>query len=304
MSWFNKTIATLLPYVPKSIVGFFSRNYIAGETLEDARRVVKNLNNHKVCATIDVLGEEIQKKGEALQALEMYKQVLQDIDRENLNSNISVKPTHLGLKIGKEFCFNNFKILLEEAQKYKNFVRIDMEDSSCIDDTIELCLNLKKEYDSVGTVIQAYMRRSEADVKMLAKKGVGLRICKGIYNEPKQIAFKHPDEIRDNFKKLVEIMLDHGVYIGIATHDNQLIDHAYDVIARRNLQFSQYEFQMLLGVKPDVRRSIVSDGHCLRVYVPFGEEWFGYSTRRLKENPAIAGHIMKNIFRKGFKLNQ
>ncbi len=233
---------------------------------------------------------------EATAAKEACLQVLDAIEANGVNGNLSLKLTQMGLKIDKAACIENVAEIVDRAKKYKNFVRIDMEDSSCTDDTIEICLKMRERYPRVGTVIQAYLKRSENDVKMLAEKGVNLRICKGIYDEPASIAYKDREEIRRNYMKLVEIMMDHNVYVAIATHDKVLIDHAYQEIARRGLNPDQYEFQMLLGVAEKLRKQILNDGHYLRVYVPFGEHWYPYSLRRMKENPELAGYIVKNLF--------
>ncbi|GAB4369935.1 MAG: proline dehydrogenase [Calditrichia bacterium] len=304
MKLLNKLIASTLPFVPKPIVGFFSRHYIAGEHLEDAIRVVKEFNENKICATIDVLGEEVKKKEDSLKAVEMYKAVIQAIDREKLDANISVKPTHMGLKIDKEFCFQNIKTLVEETRKINNFVRIDMEDSSTTDDTIDIYLRLRKDYDNVGTVFQSYLRRVIDDVNRMIPHKANLRLCKGIYNEKREIAYKDKEIINANFNYCLEKLLKNGCYVGIATHDEKLVWYALKLIDELQLKPHQYEFQMLLGVDPQLRRIIVNSGHRLRVYVPFGTDWFGYSTRRLKENPAIAGHILKGIMQRFFRIRQ
>jgi len=295
MNWFNHMVAHLLPYVPKPIVGFFSKHYIAGDKLEDAVRVVKELNANRMMATIDVLGEEVKNKEQSLQAVERYKQVLKVIAAEKLDSNISLKPTHMGLKINREFCYNNILEMVKEAAHFRNFVRIDMEDATTTDDTIDIYLRLKKEYTNLGTVLQAYLRRTVHDVNRLIPYQANLRLCKGIYNEKREIAYKDKSIIKCNFSYCLEKLLSNGCYVGIATHDEKLVWEALKLIDKLALKPDQYEFQMLLGVDHELRRIIVNSGHRLRVYVPFGTDWFGYSTRRLKENPAIAGHIMRSI---------
>jgi proline dehydrogenase len=294
MSWFNKLIAYSLPYVPKPIVGFFSKHYIAGDKLEDAVRLVKELNANRMMATIDVLGEEVKSPEQSLQAIQTYKEVLRAIATEKLDANISLKPTHMGLKIDKEFCFNNILDMVKEAKQLTNFVRIDMEDATTTDDTIKMYLRLKREYPNVGTVLQAYLRRTVSDINYLIPYQVNLRLCKGIYNEKREIAYKDKSIINENFKYSLEKLLSSGCYVGIATHDEKLVGYALRLIDRLSLKSDQYEFQMLLGVDHELRRIIVESGHRMRVYVPFGTDWFGYSTRRLKENPAIAGHVMRN----------
>ncbi len=304
MNWFNKLIALTLPFVPKPIVGFFSRHYIAGDTLDDAVTLVRELNEQKMMATIDVLGEEVKEKEQSRKAVELYKNVLEAIHNENLDANISVKPTHMGLKIDKEFCFQNIKELVSEAAKVNNFVRIDMEDASTTDDTIDIYLRLKKDFSNVGTVLQSYLRRTIADINHLIEHQSNLRYCKGIYNEKREIAYKDKSIINDNFKYGLEKLLRNGCYVGIATHDEKLVWHALKLIDQLQLKPEQYEFQMLLGVDHELRRILVGGGHRLRVYVPFGTEWFGYSTRRLKENPAIAGHILRDLINRIFGIKQ
>ncbi len=295
MNWFNQMVAHILPYVPKPIVGFFSKHYIAGDKLEDAVRVVKELNANRMMATIDVLGEEVKNKEQALQAVEKYKQVLKIIAFEKLDSNISLKPTHMGLKIDREFCYHNILEMVKEAAYFRNFVRIDMEDATTTDDTIDIYLRIKKEYPNLGTVLQSYLRRTVHDVNRLIPHKANLRLCKGIYNEKREIAYKDKNIINCNFSYCLEKLLSNGCYVGIATHDEKLVWEALKLIDKLALKPDQYEFQMLLGVDHELRRIIVNSGHRLRVYVPFGTDWFGYSTRRLKENPAIAGHIMRSI---------
>lgn len=304
MNLFNKLIALTLPFVPKPIVGFFSRHYIAGDHLEDAVKLIRELNSQGMMATLDVLGEEVKEKEQSLKAVDLYKSTLQAIHREKLDANISVKPTHMGLTIDKEFCYENIRGLVSEAAKLNNFVRIDMEDASTTDDTIDIYLRLKKDFDNVGTVLQSYLRRTIADINQLIPHKANLRYCKGIYNEKREIAYKDKTLINENFNYGLEKLLNQGCYVGIATHDEKLVWYALKLIDQMNLKPDKYEFQMLLGVDHELRRVIVNSGHRLRVYVPFGAEWFGYSTRRLKENPAIAGHIIRGLLNRIFGLKQ
>jgi proline dehydrogenase len=296
---FNKFITVILPIFPKSFVKIFAKRYVAGEQLSDAVRVVKELNEKGIVTTIDVLGEDISEKSEALQAVENCKEVLHTINKFKLNSNLSIKLTQLGLKIDKEFCYDNVKILLDIAKGFNNFIRIDMEDSTCTTDTIDVFKRLRKEYDNVGIVVQAYMKRNINDVTELMKIATNFRLCKGIYNEHKSIAYKEHNEINQNFMKTLNLMLNSHTYVGIATHDDYLVDESYKLIENLKLKKEQYEFQMLLGVRPELRDKIVRDGHPVRVYVPFGVHWYAYSTRRLKENPRMAGYIIKALFFKG-----
>jgi proline dehydrogenase len=284
--------------VPKKIVRHFASRYIAGEKLGDAVEVVRKLNQQGKLTTIDVLGENITNENEAIEALKTYKQVLDVIKEFNLNSDLSIKLTQLGLKLDFDFCYANVEELVKHAKEYKNIVEIDMEDSSTTDATIEIYRKLKSKFDNVGLAIQAYLKRSESDIKSLLPLKPRIRICKGIYIEPETIAFKSRELIRHNFKHLLNILLQSDAYTCIATHDDVLINEAYRLIREYNLDNSKFEFQMLLGVRPEVGNKIVADGYKLRVYVPFGEKWYAYSMRRFRENPQIAGYVFKAIFTK------
>jgi len=296
MSVINKIIVSFLPLIPRSIVYFFAKRYIAGPTLQHAIDTIQKFNARGIMATVDILGEEVDKEDDSLKVVNEYKEALSSINSNQLDANISVKPTHLGLKIDKEFCYQNIRTLIVEAKKYNNFVRIDMEDHTCTSDTLEIYHRLAKEFDNVGVVIQAYLRRTIEDVSELIKSRANLRICKGIYSEPEDIAYKNYDIINNNFQYCLQKLLKNKCYIGIATHDEMLVWGALSIIDELNLNKSEYEFQMLLGVTEKLRDILVKGGHRLRIYVPYGEHWYAYSSRRLKENPQIAMHILKNIF--------
>jgi proline dehydrogenase len=295
MNIINNLVVFFMPIVPKFVVRFFSKKYIAGAKVADAVKVIKDLNAKGIMATVDVLGEEITEKREAEEAAQQYLNLIKVIDDEKLDSNISVKPTHMGLKLDKDFCYNNLKTIVQEAKKYNNFVRIDMEDHTCTDDTIEIFLRLRKEFDNVGTVLQSYMRRNIDDINKLIPHKANLRLCKGIYVEPRELAYKDENIINNNYSYCLEKLLANKCYVGIATHDEKLIWYALAIIDKLELKKEEYEFQMLLGVTEDLRDIIVNAGHRLRVYVPYGEQWYAYSTRRLNENPNMAGYIIKSI---------
>ncbi|MBC7186851.1 MAG: proline dehydrogenase family protein [Calditrichaeota bacterium] len=297
MKLLNRLIVFFMPAVPRFIVKQFAKPYIAGPTLEDAIRVTKELNAQGMCATLDVLGEHITRREEASAAAQAYKQALQAIADHRLDANVSLKLTQMGLKINTDFCYETVAGIVAEAARHGNFVRIDMEDSSCTSDTIAIYLRLREKYDNVGIVLQAYLRRTLADAEQLIKHKANFRLCKGIYVEPHHLAWKDPEIINYNFAYLAELMLRNGCYVGIATHDERLIWHALRIIHTLGLRRDQYEFQMLLGVTEKLRSLLVSEGHRLRVYVPFGQQWYAYSTRRLKENPQIAGYIVRSLFR-------
>jgi proline dehydrogenase len=302
---FNKFIAAILPYFPKKFIWIFSRPYISGENLEDAMRVSKDLNSKKIKVTIDVLGEFIKNLDEAEANKNEYLHVIEVSHQNGIDGNFSCKPTSFGLLINKDICFKHMREIVAKAASYNNFIRVDMEDSPCTDLEIELFRKLRAEFpNNVGLVLQAYLRRTYQDVENMMdlhteKAHLNFRLCKGIYVEPEAIAFKKYEEINQHFSMDLEYMFKNKIYVGIATHDKPLVEAAYKLIEKYQVPKNMYEFQMLYGVTPKLRESIVNDGHVMRVYVPFGKQWFGYSTRRLKENPKMASHIIKAIFYKG-----
>ncbi len=292
----NNLIVNFVKIMPKSVVHIFARRYIAGEQLEDAVRVTGELNEKGIVATIDVLGESINNKKEAEAAKKECISVLEAINKNNLDANLSIKPTQLGLIIDKEFCLQQISEILDVAKSYNNFVRMDMEDSSVTASTLEVFTKLNKKYDNVGIVLQSYLRRTLNDVGQLKINNTNYRLCKGIYIEPENIAFKEREEVRKNFIQSLELMLDNGNYVGIATHDEYLINEAYRMIKEKNIPKNKFEFQMLYGVTEHLRDKINSDGYKIRIYIPYGEHWYPYSVRRLKENPQLAWYITKSIF--------
>jgi proline dehydrogenase len=288
----DRTIVRLLPAVPKPVVKLFSSPYIAGATLADAVRVVRRLNGERELATIDVLGEEITRVEDARAIAAAYRQVFETIEREGLDSNASVKPTALGLELSYDLCRENLESLLQEAARNDNFVRIDMEDSSTTSETLRLYRELRESGSTnVGVVLQAYLRRTLDDIRTLADLRPNVRLCKGIYIEPSSIAFTDYDAVRANFVRALDALFEAGAYVGIATHDEWLIGKALERVA--GLDRDGYEFQMLLGVREQRASELVAEGHRLRVYVPYGEQWYEYSLRRLQENPAMAGTVAK-----------
>ena len=295
MNILNQLIVSIVQMMPKNIVGFFSRKYIAGESLEDGINVVKQLNAKGIYATMDVLGEAVKNKEESIDAKNKAMEVLDAIEKHKLMANLSIKPTQMGLLIDEEFAYQQILELVKRAHEINNFVRIDMEDSSTTDITINLYKRIYQQYKNVGVVIQAYLKRSFDDVVVLNKLGTNYRLCKGIYVEPASIAIKDRQAIRENYLKILKQMFMDGNYVGIATHDKYLIDEAYKMIREMNIPKDKFEFQMLLGVREDLRDKINNDGYKIRVYVPFGKDWYAYSVRRLKENPSIAGHIVKSF---------
>jgi proline dehydrogenase len=302
---FNRFIAAILPYFPKKFIWIFSRSYISGETIEDAMRVSKDLNSRKIRVTLDVLGEFIKNLDEAETNKDEYLNLIDVTYANKIDGNFSVKPTSFGLLIDKDICYRHLREIVAKTASYNGFIRIDMEDSPCTTLEIELFRKLKAEYPAnVGLVVQAYLKRTLDDIKNLTDLNspevpLNFRLCKGIYIEPEAISYKKYEEINRHYLEDLEYMLKNRIYVGIATHDKPLIEGAYRLIEKYNVPKNLYEFQMLYGVTPKLRESIVNDGHAMRVYVPFGKKWFGYSTRRLKENPKMASHIIKAIFVKG-----
>jgi proline dehydrogenase len=288
----DRTIVRLLPAVPRPVVQKLSERYIAGPELKDARERVRRLNAQGKMATIDVLGEEITNEEEAAAIVRAYLDVFADISRCELDSNVSIKLTALGLNLAHDICRANLETVVVDAASRGNFVRIDMEDSSTTDETLRLYREMREAgHDNLGVVLQATLRRTLSDIRELADLRPSVRLCKGIYIEPPEIAYRDFGAVRANYVRSLEALLDAGCYVGIATHDEWLIQEGKRVVAERGLGPEEYEFQMLLGVRPDLGNRLVREGHRLRVYVPFGRHWYEYSVRRLQENPRIAGYI-------------
>lgn len=301
----NKLITQILPFMPKKLVWIFSKRYVAGETIEDGLSVSKKLNQEDVHVTVDLLGEFIKTIEQARENRDKYLEIIDRFTGENVRGNFSVKPTMFGLLIDKEKCGLYIRDVVAKAAEKNSFIRIDMEDSQCVDDEIALFRQLKTEFPAnVGLVVQAYLKRTMGDVKALSDLNspeipLNFRLCKGIYVEPAKIAFKEYEEVRQKYLEVLDYMLQNKIYVGIATHDKYLVAKAYKLIEKYRVPKKLYEFQMLYGVTPELRKSIVDNGHLMRVYVPYGKDWFGYCTRRLKENPKMAMQIIKALFVRG-----
>jgi proline dehydrogenase len=289
---FDRAIVRMLPAVPRPLVQKLSERYIAGPELKDARETVRKLNAEGKVATIDVLGEEITTEEEAAAIVRAYLDVFADIERCGLDSGVSVKLTALGLNLDYDVCRTNLRTVVEDAASLGNFVRIDMEDSSTTDDTLHLYRELREEgHDNVGVVLQAMLRRTADDIAGLADLRPSVRLCKGIYVEPPELAYQDFDEVRASYVRALDALLTAGGHVGIATHDEWLLDEGRRLVAEHELAPDAYEFQMLLGVRPELGTGLVREGHRLRIYVPFGRHWYEYSLRRLQENPKLAGYI-------------
>ena len=301
----NKLIADILPHMPKRLVWIFSKRYIAGETIEEGLLASKFLNQKNMEVTIDLLGEFIETPQEAEANKNQYLEIIERFTEEKVTGNFSLKPTMFGLLFDKEICYTHIREIVKSAAEKNSFVRIDMEDSQCVDREIELFQKLQQEFpQNVGLVVQSYLRRTFSDLEVLKKihsenAPLNFRLCKGIYVEPEKIAFKNYEEIRQHYLEDLEFLFKNEMITGIATHDKFLVENAFRLIEQYQVPKERYEFQMLYGVTPELRQQIIDKGHRMRVYVPFGKHWFNYSTRRLKENPKMAQQIIKALFIRG-----
>jgi proline dehydrogenase len=294
----DRALVHLLPAVPRPIVRRIADRYIAGEEIDDAVTTVARLNADGMTATIDVLGEEIHNTEEAQEIVGAYHDTLDAIGEHGLDANVSVKPTAVGLMLGYDVAKANIEALVRHAAESGNFVRIDMEDSTTTDETLRMYRELREAaLDNVGVVLQARLRRTLDDIAGLADLRPNVRICKGIYLEPESIAYTDFEEIRASYVRSLEALVETASFVGIATHDEFLITEGKRIARER------YEFQMLLGVRESLGRELVREGDRLRIYVPFGRQWYEYSLRRLQENPRIAGYIATDTFGRLFSRN-
>ncbi len=299
MSLLDRAVSLALPAVPKPIVRYFSSRYIAGPSATDAFRVARELAAGGAMSTLDILGEFITTQQESEANARAYQDLVTKISAERLpQANVSVKLTGMGLLLDQELCLRNMRQLMRVVADHGSFVRIDMEDARCTDATLGIYRTLRGEFPRhVGIVLQSRLRRTVADTEDLCAEPANFRLCKGIYLEPRQIAYTDPEVIRRNFVLVLELMLRHRAYVGIATHDEILVWEAVRLVRQAGLERERYEFQMLLGVDEPLRRILLAEGHRVRVYVPFGEHWYPYSVRRLRENPQIAGYALRAMFR-------
>jgi proline dehydrogenase len=287
-----KNILTRLSFFNK-----ITRRFVAGETIEDAAQAVAELNKYNITASFDHLGEAIKNQAEAEAEVVEYKKILDLIDRQGLKSNVSLKPTQLGLDIDPDLCFKNIGEIVERAAKYGNFVRIDMEDSQHTSATIDIFKRLRAKHDNVGIVIQSYLYRSHDDIVDLLKHGARIRLCKGAYDEPAAVAFPKKSDTDKNYVELMKILVQSDIYHGIATHDVKMIEATRNFTKEKGIAKSAYEFQMLFGVRRDLQVKLAGGGYNMRVYVPYGKHWYPYFMRRLAERPANIWFVLKNAFR-------
>ena len=293
MSLFHRFIVLTLPIVPKFLVGRVASRYVAGESRRQAIATVGELNEQGAMATLDLLGEEVFEHGKARAAVREYTALYEEIDEHGLDANVSIKLTMLGLKIDEGLCRDNVEQLARTAAGFGNLLRIDMEDRTTTDATLRIYHQLQPELGNLGVVFQAYMRRTLSDIGALPAEGANVRLCKGIYIEPRTSAWKGYETVRLNYVRALDKILRQGIYVGIATHDEYLVCAAAELIDRYQVPRDRYEFQMLLGVDEELRGILLDAGHRVRVYVPYGREWYAYSMRRLRENPEVAGHVVR-----------
>lgn len=313
MGLVDRLVVTFLPLVPRFVVGKVAARYVAGATLDEALATSRALEREGALTTLDLLGEEVRERAPAEEAVAEYLRAIAAIRDAGLPANVSVKPTQLGLQLDAAFCRANFERLVDAAIQAESFVRLDMEDRTTTDATLELYRHLHarvgpravvtegyapSRYRHCGVVLQAYMRRTRLDVDGLPAEGANVRLCKGIYIEPRTAAWKERDVVRSTFVAALEKLLRRRVYVGIATHDEYLVARAVELVDRLGIERDRYEFQMLLGVEDELRRILIAEGHRLRVYVPYGRDWYLYSMRRLRENPAVAGHVLRAFLRR------
>ena len=299
MNPLSRLLVKSLPLVPRPIVGAVAKRYIAGETLEEALDVAIDLNRRGYSTTMDLLGEATLEAGQARKAASDYSEVLKAIETRGIDGNVSVKPTQFGLAIDPGLCLDLFRKLAAEAASLGHFVRVEMEDSTSTDATLELFKALRSDFDNVGIVIQSYLRRSESDTAGILELKPNVRLVKGVYAEPKTRAYQNRQVIRDRFVSLARTLLEGEAYVAFATHDEWLVEEARKLVQAFKLGPDAYEFQMLLGVRPELGQRILDAGYRLRIYIPFGRDWYRYSLRRLRENPKMAGYIVDAMLRRG-----
>jgi proline dehydrogenase len=277
---------------------FGAARFVAGATLKSALETIEELNQQGMMVTVDHLGEFVYNEKEANEMADHCIDALESMAEKKLDSNLSLKMTSMGLDISKELCLKNMLRILEVARKHNNFVRIDMEDYAHLDITLDVYFELRKAYENVGLVIQAYLYRSEEDIKKLSELNTNLRLVKGAYKESAKVAFPVKKDVDENFKKIIELQLQNGNYAGVATHDDAMIEHTKRFAEENKVPLDQFEFQMLYGIRTELQKQLVDEGYRVRIYVPYGNDWYGYFMRRLAERPANVAFVLKGIFKK------
>ena len=279
-----------------------SRRFVAGETLDEAIQVVRKLNAQNLQVTFDQLGESVSRESEAREAKDGYLRALDAIAANKVSSHVSVKLTQMGLDLSPDLCLDHMRQIIARAKAIGSFVRIDMEDSARTQATLNVFKTLREEFENVGIVIQSYLYRSEADMQALLALGANVRLCKGAYKEPAQIAFPRKADVDENYKKLAAIYLganggSKGAHLALATHDEKMIAWAKEYIAAHHVDHAHFEFQMLYGIRNDLQRKLAGEGYTMRVYVPYGTHWYPYFMRRLAERPANVIFLVSNLFK-------
>jgi proline dehydrogenase len=299
LSFFDRAVVASLPVIPRALVRRFADPYIAGETLEDALVTIEDLARGGIRSTIDLLGEHLERIEQADAPRDGYLDALDAIHARSLPATISVKLTQLGLHADEEACYRNLRTLVARGAELGLGVAIDMEESALTSRTLAIFRKLRGEFDNVSAVLQAMLYRTVGDARALADLAPSVRVCKGIYVEPREIAYHDGARVNESYMETARILLDSGGFVAFATHDDELVARCQRLVAERSLDSSRYEFQMLLGVRPELRARIVASGHPLRVYVPYGREWYAYSVRRMRENPRVAGMVARAVL--GFR---
>ncbi|MED1673914.1 proline dehydrogenase [Pallidibacillus thermolactis] len=291
----NKTITKL---AKKYGLRLGASRFVAGESVDQAVQIIKNMNKKGLVVTVDYLGEFVNSENETLNMTNQTIKTIEAIGKENLDAQVSLKLTSLGLDISEELVMTNFRRIINKAREYQVFVTIDMEDYERCEKTLEIYKTFKKEYEHLGTVIQAYLYRAEKDIKELDAYDASLRLVKGAYKESSEVAFPDKKDVDENFKKLIRLHLENGNFTAIATHDDAIIEYTKQLVKELNIPKDQYEFQMLYGIRTDRQFELIQEGYPMRVYVPYGTDWYGYYMRRLAERPANVWFVVKNMFKK------
>ena len=299
MSTMNKIALSFMPLLPKSLIYQFAKRYVAGTTKETALNAIEDLNKKGFVVTLDILGEHTQTRHIATEVTSDYIDLYKQIHKRRLDCNISLKPSHIGSDISEEVYNENLQKIINVSEETNNFVRIDMESSKATDFTIKSFVNEKNKGFNIGTVFQAYLHRTFDDIANLDPRNLNFRLCKGIYKESEDICITDRSKINDNYLKILRFAFENDIYVGIATHDINLLESVHELIGELNVDSNRFEFQVLYGVPMHGwNQKHLDSGYKVRVYVPFGKDWYKYSIRRLKENPDIAGYIIKNLFSK------
>jgi len=279
------------------LLTFLAKRFIAGETAASAIAAVRQLNTAGMSATLDILGENVKSQAMAVKTADNYIAILQTIADAGIDSNISIKLTQMGLDISDQFCFDNVSRILEKAAAFRAFVRVDMEGSPYTERTLQLVFRWHQKYPNVGAVIQSYLRRSEKDIEELNRNKIKVRLCKGAYREPATVAFQSKDDVNANYVRLTEMLLSHGLYPAIASHDGAMIKAALDIAEKLGRRKNEYEFQMLYGINRAAQRQLAEQGYRVRIYTPFGTHWLPYYLRRLRERRENVIFIARHLFK-------